>query len=243
MTDAPTSHRPSAPTADVFDLARGLRPQAFGSTSTKAIDDPLVEPMWAGVRVMAAARDGAGSLFEDGTEIHDHPDIAAALGRTAAQTADAVILDGYLTKQTSTDDAGVYSGVELTPSTGEFLAQTFVGKRRNRSEEMLHEREAEAAARTFEPADVVALVAVDLLWLDGTWLLDIPLLERRRLLEAVVPGGELVRPGMYVRPPVDPWIGSWRAQGFGGVSYKSANGRYRPGATATDWATAPMPRR
>lgn len=243
MSDAPTFYRAAGATADVFDLARGLRPQAFGSTSSKAVDDPLVEPLWAGVRVIAAAEGGAGTFLEDGSEITEHADIAEALGRIVASTADAVILDGYLTKQASTDDAGVYTGVELTPSTGEFLTQTFVGKRRNRSEEMLQEREAEHAARTFEPTDVVALVAVDMLWLDGVWLLDVPLLERRRLLEAVVPGSELVRPGLYVRPPIDAWIGSWRAQGFTGISFKAANGRYRPGEIATDWATASMPRR
>ncbi|HEY4632984.1 MAG TPA: hypothetical protein VIH00_03620 [Candidatus Limnocylindrales bacterium] len=243
MSDAPTSHPPSGATANVLDLARGLRPQSFGSTSSKSIDDPLVEPLWTGIRVIAAAGGGAGALLEDGSVVSGHADVADALGRTAASTADAVILDGYLTKQASTDDAGVYTGVELTPSTGEFLTQTFIGKRRNRSEEMLQEREAEHAARTFEPNDVVALVAVDLLWLDGTWLLDVPLLERRRLLEAVVPGGELIRPGMYVRPPIDAWIGSWRAQGFAGMTFKAANSRYRPGEIATDWATASMPRR
>jgi hypothetical protein len=242
MSDAPTFDRLASATADIFDLARGLRPQAFGSTSSKAIDDPLVEPLWAGIRVIAAASGGAGTLLEDGSAIADHGDIAESLGRTIASTADAVILDGYLTKQAATD-AVIYTGVELTPSTGDFLTQTFIGKRRNRSEEMLQEREAEQAARTFEPTDVVALVAIDMLWLDGVWLLDVPLLERRRLLEAVVPGGELVRPGMYVRPPIDAWVGSWRAQGFAGMTFKAANSRYRPGGIATDWATASMPRR
>jgi hypothetical protein len=243
MSDAPTTNRPAGATADVFDLARGLRPQAFGPTSSKAIDDPIVEPLWAGIRVIAAASGGAGTLLEDGSAISEQADIAEALGRIVASTADGVILDGYLTKQAASDDAGVYTGVDLTPSTGEFLTQTFIGKRRNRSEEMLQEREAEQAARTFEPTDMVALVAVDVLWLDGVWLLDVPLLERRRLLEAVVPGSELVRPGMYIRPPIDAWVGSWRAQGFAGMTFKAANSRYRPGEIATDWATASMPRR
>jgi ATP-dependent DNA ligase len=84
---------------------------------------------------------------------------------------------------------------------------------------------------------------IDVLWLDGEWLLDVPLLERKRLLESVVPASELIRPGPYVRPPISTWVGSWRAQGFRGLSFKAANSRYRPGESAPDWATTPMPRR
>jgi hypothetical protein len=226
-----------------LELARTVRPQLMGRSSTKSIDDPLVEPVWRGVHVIAAAEDGRAILLEDGEPVTDHEDIASALAATIAATADGAILDGYLTKQAASEQGDVYTGTDLAPSTGEFLTQTLVGKRRNRSEELLQERETETAARTFTPEDIVALVAVDLLWLDGAWLLDVPLLERRRLLEAVVPGDQLVRPGMYIRPPIDPWIGSWRAQGFGGVTFKAANSRYRPGETTTDWATAPMPRR
>ncbi len=86
-------------------------------------------------------------------------------------------------------------------------------------------------------------MVIDLLWLDGEWLLDVPLLERKRLLEAIVPGDDLVRASPYVRPPIDTWIGSWRAQGFPGLSFRSANSPYRPGETAPDWTTTPMPRR
>ena len=91
--------------------------------------------------------------------------------------------------------------------------------------------------------DAVAIVLVDLLWLDGTPLLDIPLLERRRQLESVIGESDLVRRGIYVRPPIDSWVGSWRSFGFPGISFKSANGRYAPGALAADWASVPMPRR
>jgi hypothetical protein len=234
---------PEMTMTSALDLASSLRPQAIGKASTKAIDDPLVEPAWSGVHVIAAAQDGRGVLLEEGTPVTGQDAIASALADTVATTAEGAILDAFLTKQASSGPPGVPVGTDLTPSTTEFLTQTLIGKRRNRSEELLRERESESAARTFLPEDIVALVAVDLLWLDGLWLLDVPLLERRRLLEAVIPGGELVRTGMYVRPPIDPWIGSWRAQGFGAMTFKAANSRYRPGETARDWATAPMPRR
>ena len=83
----------------------------------------------------------------------------------------------------------------------------------------------------------------DLLWLDGDSLLDVPLLERKRLLGSIVPGDELVRAGPYVRPPIATWVGSWRAQGFDGLTFKEANSRYRPGQVTKEWTVTTMPRR
>ncbi len=84
---------------------------------------------------------------------------------------------------------------------------------------------------------------IDLLWLDDTSLLDIPLLERRRLLEAVVLESDGVRLGAFVRPPIERWVASWRSQGFGGLTYKAANSRYLPGQPNPDWVITGMPRR
>ena len=87
------------------------------------------------------------------------------------------------------------------------------------------------------------LVCVDLLAIDDQPLLDVPLLERKRLLESAIDENLLVRLGAYVRPPVDPWVGSWRAQGFRAMAYKASNSRYRPGEPNDAWATANIPRR
>jgi ATP-dependent DNA ligase len=89
----------------------------------------------------------------------------------------------------------------------------------------------------------VRFVAIDLLWLDGESVLDVPLLERRRLLESVLAESDLVRRGVFVRPPVEAWIGSWRSVGFTGLSYRAANSRYQPGKAGDDWVSTPMPRR
>jgi ATP-dependent DNA ligase len=115
--------------------------------------------------------------------------------------------------------------------------------RRPRREELAADLEAELRSKAVAEDDPVNLVAVDLLWLDGEWLLDAPLLERKRLLEAILPGDSLVRASMFVRPPIERWVGSWRAQGFRGLAFKGANSRYRPGEVAKDWITRPMPRR
>ena len=115
-----------------------------------------------------------------------------------------------------------------------------MGSRPGNDEKRLDQGRAERMPKGDDP---VALVLVDLLWVDGEPLLDIPLLERRRQLELVITETDLVRCGTYVRPPIDTWVGSWRSMGFPGISFKSANGRYAPGAMAADWASIAMPRR
>jgi hypothetical protein len=229
---------------DPHALARPLRPQVFGKTKAMAIGDPLVEPMWPGLRVLAAVGGGATTLFdEDGAAIEDHPGIRSDLTRTIGAAADGAILDGYLTKHAVTDEGGVQTWVNEYPTLGGMLSGIMIGRRRHRIEDVERRRAAEIAEVTFEEEDLVNLVLVDILWLDGQWLFDVPLLERKRVLGSILPDDVLVRTGPFVRPPIGTWIGSWRAQGFRGLTFKSANSRYRPGEAADDWATSPMPRR
>jgi hypothetical protein len=51
----------------------------------------------------------------------------------------------------------------------------------------------------------------------------------------------LVRRGIFIRPPIDTWIGSWRTFGFNRMAYKAANSRYLPGQPNPDWAIADLP--
>jgi bifunctional non-homologous end joining protein LigD len=228
--------------APALSVMRDLRPQAYGTTAPGRILDPIVEPLWPGVRVLAGvALDETALLDETGGSIDDQAAIEASLA--AAAEADAVILDGFLTKQVSHDGTGVYVGAAGVPPTGKLIVQSMIGTRRNRTAEAAEHVERELEARTFGPDDRVTFVAVDLLHLDGDSLLEVPLLERKRLLEAVLVESDLIRRGAYVRPPIDTWVNSWRALGFPGLSYKAANGRYRPGGVKDDWATSAMPRR
>lgn len=233
---------PGDPTTSVIDLAQTLRPQRFGPRSVKKIADPVVEPQWAGIRVIASAQDGAAAMFDDGEAV-PHDEVSRALGAMLWRTTGSAILDGYLTKQAHPQETPVATGLEEAPSSTELFTQTFFGLKLGKRAAETRRREAEARASYIRPDDRVTLLATDLLYLDGTWLLDVPLLERRRLLESVLPGDELVRPGPYVRPPIDSWLTSWRAQGFTGITFKDANSRYVPGGTAMEWATAPMPSR
>jgi hypothetical protein len=231
---------------DPRPLAVDLRPQAYGSVPSDRIREPVVEPAWPGLRVIVAASTGAADaidLLTDGEPVAGHDDIRASLSTQLRRAADAAIFDGYLTKQIVNEDAVIYTGPDDLPSTGSLIAQSMIGTRRNRAEEAAKAREADVEARSFDEDDPVNLVVVDLLWLDGDWLLDVPLLERKRILESILPGDDLVRAGLYVRPPIQTWIGSWRAQGFTGVTFKEANSRYVSGAVAGDWASSSMPRR
>lgn len=235
----------SASRDDPLQLARDLRPQAFGKRSADRIREPVVEPQWTGLRVLAAVRAKDVVLLDEGEAIEGHDAIREHLGTMLAATTEGAVLDGYLSKQVVTD-SGIYTGFDEYESTGRLIAQSMVGKLamgQNRTEAAIKRLEAATAERTFEPDDLVNLVLTDLLWLDGEWLLDVPLLERKRLLDSIIRGTELVRSGVYVRPPIATWVGSWRAQGFPGLTFKEANSRYRAGERADEWAISAMPRR
>lgn len=234
---------------DARDVLASLRPQAFGDGRPDRVIDPIVEPQWAGIRALAAidagdpARLGTGGVAlsdEDGDTIEGYPEILDALA--AASLSQGLILDGFLSKQAVQDSTGVFLKVDVDTSVQSAIGHFFLGSRRNRAAEAAEQRAAIRRAETFGPDDVVTYVAFDLLWLDGESLLDVPLLERRRLLDTVLAESTLVRRGAFVRPPIGGWIRSWKAQGFVGLTFRAANSRYQPGTTNTEWATSPMPR-
>lgn len=228
---------------DPHGLARPLRHQEFGATRPTSIPDPLVEPAWPGIRVFAAVGGGRASLWVDGERVEEHDELGVALTRATASSVGAgVIFDGYLTKQIASEGIGVDTWTADYPTLSGQITRMFIGGRRNRLEELERRREAEEEERRFEEVDVLNIVLADLLWLDGQWLLDVPLLERKRILDSILAPDVLIRPSPFVRMPVGSWIGSWRAQGFRGMTFKAANSRYRPGETADDWTLADMPR-
>lgn len=222
--------------ADVADIPSdplAWRPQyARPSRRARPISDPLIEPLWRGTRVLAhldrsrLTPDGGtwcAILDDDGEDASDlEPAVTAAL-RVAVGAADAVI-DGYLTDQATRP--------------GENVALVSIG-RRSGNIVMGHRIDPDVAPPIDdgEPRPV-AFVAVDLLRVDGQDLFDVPLLERKRLLDSLVEVGELVRLSPYTRPPVDGWMRSWRAAGFAGVMLKAANSRYRPGTETDQWTVA-----
>jgi ATP-dependent DNA ligase len=228
---------------DAHELARPLRPQEFGRKRPRQIEDAIVEPAWPGIRVIAAVSGGTVTLWEEGESIEELDDIADALAQATSASADAVILEGYLTKQVLSKSVGVGPFGDDYPTMKDQVTTLLIGERRSRAAEGEKRRQEELADRRFKADDPINLVVVDLLWLDGQWLVDVPLLERKRVLESIVESGELVRCGPFVRPPIDSWIASWRAQGFRAMTFKAANSRYRPGEASDDWTISDLPKR
>jgi hypothetical protein len=245
MTEgSPTQTASSGPVPSRADETTGaraflatVRPQVYGKGAPDKVLDPLIEPLWVGIRVLAAV-DAAGAAVadENGDPVIGIDAIVEAL--VGGVRATGLIVDGFLTKQTIQTGVAVYQWSDETPSMG-----SFIGLRRNRAVDTLALREDALEARTFKDEDEIGFVATDLLWLDDTSLLDVPLLERRRLLESVLEESDVIRVGKFIRPPIASWVGSWKAQGFTGLTYKAANSRYLSGEANPEWAISGMPRR
>jgi len=231
---------------NALDAALAWRPMEFGSRPARDVRNPIVEPAWNGPRVLVLV---TGSNVDIRDERGDRPAVAVDLARAIAAAVavtgtETAILDGHLTAAPMRGTVGVGVGLEaldgLRPA--DMGRQLLLGgsNRRDRRRDRL---EADLARRAPIPAEgPVAFVAIDLLWIDDTPLVDVPLLERKRLLESVLAESEPVRTSVHVRPPLEAWYGQWRAFGFREVAVRDANGRYRPGERADDWATALIPR-
>ena len=167
-----------------------------------------------------------------GEPIEVVPEIEEAVAQVVQ--AQDLVLDGYLTPQAARPGEGALIGEVEIPTARDVTTQMLLGRGFEKRRDL-----ADMPPPPVSPGDVIVLVCIDLLAIDGESLLDVPLLERKRLLDSSIDENQLVRIGAYVRPPVDAWIGSWRSQGFRAVAYKEANGRYLPGR----WRTAGRPPR
>jgi bifunctional non-homologous end joining protein LigD len=214
------------------------RPQAFGRNGFRTTADPVIEPNWSGVRVIARIGPGPGGsptvtlTDEDGLDAtQEFADLARTIA--SAALADELVLDGYLTVEPTQATVGVPMTVMEIPTKGQVMTQFIAGSsiRRNEPE------------RRLDSERPIAFVAVDLLLIDGSSLIDLPLLERKRLLDTALKVGELVRITPYVRPPIGSLALAWHSQGFRELAYKPANGHYLPTGKPSDWAVAPIRRR
>lgn len=202
------------------------------------IVDPLVEPLWSGTRVIVHYSETEANKWGDivvrdefGDDALDDAPMALDFLRRSVAAADAVI-DGVITTQATSGGEGL--AIVLSGRTKP-IQRMFIG--------------GPGSDVTFEPPKDTrhqgepAFVAVDLLSVDGQQLFDVPLLERKRILEGIVAESELVRVSPVVRPPLRQWFSSWRAAGFKGLIIKSSNSRYEPGGMTAAWATVErMPR-
>jgi ATP-dependent DNA ligase len=203
--------------------------RAYAGRRRFDITDPLVEPLWSGTRVLAhVSLDPPATvrLIEElGAELSgDLPELARALGE-GVLVRDAIV-DGVITHQLTLDGVGAAAIPEVRSRPARMLLRSgldFEVNPRGASDQQLGE------------AGTDGFVAVDLLRLDGALLLDVPLLERKRLLESVIVPGPLLRLSSHARPPIDPWIATWKSIGLAGGILKAANSRYRPSDDTVEW--------
>ena len=237
MPDVPDPRPRPAPAAAAYPAyLLDWRPQqARRPHVLPAIADPIVEPSWDGIQVLAhfdlelgePERPWLQLVDEDGDDlVVAYQDVATEL-RHAVLAVDAVI-DGWLTTQATRSGEGALVTPVLKPSAVSLLT--------GRPGTLVP---AQLPKPTEEP--VTAFVAVDLLRVDGQDLLGVPLLERKRLLEGVVRPSTLVRVSPFTRPPLSQWLATWKASGFSGAILKAANGSYEPGTVARDWAYVAAP--
>lgn len=205
-----------------------MRP--YRGRRTFDVSDPILEPFWSGARVIAhvmsargAARGADVTLIDElGVDLAGElADLRAAMGRSVM--ASHVIIDGVISRQVGLDGIGAAVIPEMRGRPGLIL----------RGKADLDVLPRGAVTEQDETAD--GFIAFDLLWLDGTSLLDVPLLERKRLLESVLSPGESVRTSVHVRPPIETWVATWKSIGLRGGILKAANSRYVPGADTVEW--------
>ena len=164
------------------------------------IRDPIVEPLWSGTRVLAHVdtravqpQPGVQLIASMGIDIgFDEPELVTALGD--AVLAQDAVLDGIITDEATRDAAGAAIVAEARMSMMGTLMSRDVGI------------EVRRPAAIDETATPRAFVAVDLLRLDGQSLLDVPLLERKRLL-GERPGPGPAGPGVGDLPTTGQWLG------------------------------------
>ena len=207
------------------------RPQSFGRNA-RSVKDAIIEPSWGGVRVLTRIEAGRTLFFdEDGIDCtEEFKDLAEEL--TAAARGDGLILDGFLTIEPTQSAVGTIPAETEAPGTGQILSAMIVGSRR---------RPRPAPRRPMDTGRPIAFVAVDLLRIDGTLLVDLPLLERKRILDGALAPAERVRVTPFIRPPLGSYGPTWRGMGFREVAYKGANSRYYPAGRNDDWAIAAIP--
>jgi len=236
MTDAATPR----------EVAAAWRPQRPGRRAPSEIPNAIVEPDWGGIRAVAALQPDAAVLFAGTPESLPLPDdLSRAL--IDGFTALGAVVEGHVTSPTVLDRAAVEQRaprVERPPIL--FPGWT---RRRRPSDIDAEIREREDRAAEAEQAVVDALargephvfVATDLLLLDDQPTLDLPLLERKRLLESILVPSEAVRVSAFVQASSTRVVASWGALGFAGLSYHGSNSRYLAGDENPDWAIVSAP--
>jgi ATP-dependent DNA ligase len=225
-------------------VAAAWRPQRPGRRGPRDIRDALVEPDWGGARVVAALTENEASLYREGREVAVPEEMLQAL-LDGFRAVEAVI-EGHVTTAALRSGEGAYPTLQTIERPPLLIPRLF----RNRKDDpFVRDRDREAKQASIEPETIDALargerhvfMATDLLWVDGEALDDVPLLERKRLLDGVLAESTLARVSAFVRPSAVTTLVAWGSLGFGELSYRASNSRYLAGEMNPDWAIAEAP--
>jgi bifunctional non-homologous end joining protein LigD len=188
---------------------RDWRPQGVREgLDPHRISNPIAEPLWTGTRVLAHYRDPERSDEWGDVEVFDDE------GRDAFSRAPRAF--DQLRRSIRAREA-VLDGVVTLEAWRPGVDIDFAGR-----------------DQVAERGDA-AFVALDLLLLDDETLFDVPLLERKRLLDGLISQSILVRVSPWTMTPIAPYFRTWKRAGFGGIVVKGANSRYVPGTISMEW--------
>ena len=229
----------------LLELATLWRPQRPGRRSVRDIPDALVEPDWTGARVVAVLTPARATIVREGEQVEVPDDLLQGL--LDGFSATGALVEGTLTTQALRSGEGAAPpgpSVERPP----ILVPRFI-RSSVQDDPYVRARDHESRVQTVEPAvlDAIehgerhAFVASDLLWLDDVPLDDVPLLERKRLLEAVLEPSFLVRISPYVKPTAQLTLVTWGSLGFRELHYRAANSWYLAGQENPDTAVSRPP--
>jgi bifunctional non-homologous end joining protein LigD len=189
-----------------------------------AFDDPewLYEIKWDGYRVEAVVHPKGTRIW---TRNHIDaatyfPDLAAATDWIAAREA---VVDGEVV---ALDPQGRPDFSLLQDRTGLRGLEAATGRRAPGAPRLSAEERR---------AIPLAYMVFDLLHLDGSSLLGVPLEERKRLLRRVIRPHPLVRYAAHVVGEGDAFVRAAADRGLEGVVAKRLASRYEPGKRSRDW--------
>ncbi|MEO8510706.1 MAG: DNA ligase D [Chloroflexota bacterium] len=199
-------------------------PPMKATLADRAFSSPdwLYEVKWDGYRVETVIRDGRARLWT-----RNHKDAATYFPEFAAApaswiAAEAAIVDGEVV---ALDEEGNPSFSLLQDRTG--LRGINAGADGRRSETRPSPEERRRIQLVYQ--------AFDLLHLDGRSLLDVPLEQRKRLLQSVLRGGDVVQYAGHVVEDGEAFVAAARERGLEGVVAKLRASRYEPGRRSAAW--------
>jgi bifunctional non-homologous end joining protein LigD len=199
-------------------------PPMLATLADGAFDDPewLFEIKWDGYRVEAVLRDGLVRLWtRNRVDAATYfPDLAGAADWIAAREA---VVDGEVV---ALDSEGRPDFSLLQDRTGLRGLEAATGRR---------SRETPSPTADERAAIPLAYMVFDLLHLDGSSLLDVPLEERKRLLRRVVRPHPMVRYASHVVGEGEAFLRAAAERGLEGIVAKRRASRYEPGKRSRDW--------